>query len=1076
MAKKEFKKITHPILSSEDFWERPALAKRFLQSPKFTKQDYINWVGGKTEIPHYGMEKFLEDTPHNTPANNDKALKMFLSDPKHFDNHDYHFGKMLEHAHLSKKGIDQLIDYVKSNKNKYRKDLGKFDLNQQPALDKSHLMKMARMQGFKEFARNPKVDEEVINQALNAPNEDGGKGNKDVLHQLAYRNDLKPETVHKILDNFNYSKDAHNIDSLLENLPPEERKEVINQKLGIKGGKVANEGEDHPSNEPEDHKWDNWINSDTKNINISQRLASSKLLSPEQIEHIKHHGTTKEKLNLFNNENIDPKHGSEMYGKWLSDDQDHGYPLDDLKEHLKEKAEKDGDFYDDYRDDARQKAEDENPFKQWAHANAEDKDWMEGQGKDEWVNDKLEEEGIDSKDIDADSPDYVERKKTLEGDYDKAVRKKMDSGDIPDSIYDDYDQHNQDDIDRHARKMFEDDAENFHLDKEHLPEHIREHLPNIAEIEQKRREAVFNKAKDNASDEEDDQSEHLNAQLPKRSHEQAYGENQHALEMAKDFADANGGQIDLGHMIKTNPNLKDKWKGIFHGKGKISSQDIQTQIDTLPKQKYDVSYRKWNGDSAQNINGQDQSVIRLDHSLESLKPLQEDPKLYNTFNKIAEVSQRSGHPSNANTIGWARVDTSNPKHWMVDELQSDFGTAARDYLEDHGKKEDAGIVQKIIDHHKNWREALLNHVVKLAKQHGVEKVSTHSPESKSHHTGSEKVHSVYKDSYQKIPRSMGFKPVPYTELPLTEEGVNNFKPSKKMETADDRANTHLSAMEWHGSMANAHNSILNNLDENGQMQFMDGDRPMVYMPSKEDIENHKKMAKIRAEKFEAHKAALAKLKPGSEQSMTDMSMLQPDADTMKHAKMWAEKDLPTDHEYDQKLTEPLQVGPGGHTGHTLDLSPESMKKSLDEAMSLYKAELSDDTKYQVAMTLKQIQDNSQLIESLKNQNPDLYTSLSKLVQSLVEIIKDTGTDPQELQIADQGEEQQQGQPGGEVSQPKDQPITHGKMNFAPGSVRTYGPGNQRIKQPDGSWSAAGSGLQPGQDQQQPPPDQDQQPK
>lgn len=1071
MAKKAFKKIKHPVLSNEDFWERPALAKRFLQGPKFTKQDYINWVGGKTEIPNYGMEKFLEDTPHNTPANNDKALKMFLSDPKHFEDHDYAFGQMLEHAHLSKKGIDQLIDYVKSNKNKYHKDLGKFDLNKQPALDKSHLMKMARMQGFKEFARNPKVDEDVMNQALNTPNEDGGKGSKEVLHELAYRNDLKPEMVHKILDHVNYRKNPSNVDSLLENLSPEERKEVISKKIGLTGGKTANEGEDHNSRNPEDWKWDNWISGPEKDHgSVARELASSKHLSPEQIEHIKHHGTTDEKLNLFNNENIDPKHGAEMYGKWLSDSDEHGYPLEDLKEHLKEKAEKDGEYYDDYRDDARQKAEDENPFTQWIEANTEDSDWM-GKNQNEWVSDKLNEEGTDH-----DSPDYAHRVKALEDQYDQEVKKEKESGEIPDAIYQAYDESNDDDISRHARQMFNDDAENFHLDKEHLPEHIREHLPNIAEIEQKRREAVFDKSKQKAEDEEWAADPLLSKQLPKRSHEQAYGDNQHMLEMAKDYADANGGKIDLGHLIKTNPNLKDKWKQIFHGQGKISSQDIQTQIDSLPKHKYDVSYKKWNSDNAQNINRQDQAVIRLDHSLDSLKPLQEDPKLYNLFNKISEVSQRSGHPSNANTIGWARVDTTNPKHWMVDELQSDFGTAARDYLDEHGKKEEAGMVQKIIDHHKNWREALLNHVVKLAKLHGVEKVSTHSPESKSHHTGSENIHSVYKDSYQKIPRAMGFKPVPYTELPLTESGINNFKPSKKVETPDDRANTHLSAMEWHGSMANAHNSILNNLDAHGQMQFMDGDRPMVYMPSKEDVENHKKMAKIREEKFEAHKAALAKLKPGSEQSMADISSLQPDADTMKHAKMWAEKDLPTDHEYDQKINEPLQVGPGGHSGHTLDLTPMAFKKSLDEAETLYKAELSDDTKYQVAMTLKQIQDNSQLIESLKNQNPDLYTSLSKIIQSLVEIIKDTGIDPQELQIADQGEGQPQGQPGGEVSQPKDQPITHGKMNFAPGAVRTYGPGNQRIKQPDGSWSAAGSGLQPGSpkdDQSQVPPQQKQ---
>lgn len=314
-----------------------------------------------------------------------------------------------------------------------------------------------------------------------------------------------------------------------------------------------------------------------------------------------------------------------------------------------------------------------------------------------------------------------------------------------------------------AEEKVRDLYDNAHLDERSIPTHLHEHLP-IQEMKQKR---IRNMA-DGAN------SSFLNKHIPNRVYEHQYGPDLHHHEMIQELAEHNNGSIDIGRMNKMHPNLKDKWQKIFNGKGKLSSQEIQEKIDQIPKRNFDITFGKWNSNQMQNVNGQDQVVFRLDHSADSLKPLQEDPETFNIFKKMQETSKRSGHPTNKSTIAWGRVDTSDPKAWHLDELQSDFGKAAINYLKNEGHGDKAEHIQKIADYHGNWRENLLNHIIKTAKKHGVERITTHSPESKAQHTGSNNVHSVYEGSYKKVPRQMGFKPVSGDKLPLTERGKNNI--------------------------------------------------------------------------------------------------------------------------------------------------------------------------------------------------------------------------------------------------------------------------------------------------------------
>ena len=208
-----------------------------------------------------------------------------------------------------------------------------------------------------------------------------------------------------------------------------------------------------------------------------------------------------------------------------------------------------------------------------------------------------------------------------------------------------------------------------HQDTRFIPSHLHTSIPNFAEIDSENRKRRL----------DGPHRGFLDSHIKDRSYNHEYGENQHHHEMMLDYANVNNGKIDIGTMNRFHPNQKDIWKSIFDGKGKLTSEEIQDKIENLPKTNYAVSYGQWGSGKMQNLNGKDQVILRLDHSNDSIKPLMEDKDLYNTFKKVQDVSKRSGHPTNSNTIGWARIDTSVPKHWMIDEVQSVTAVSSGSY-------------------------------------------------------------------------------------------------------------------------------------------------------------------------------------------------------------------------------------------------------------------------------------------------------------------------------------------------------------------------------------------------------------
>ena len=51
------------------------------------------------------------------------------------------------------------------------------------------------------------------------------------------------------------------------------------------------------------------------------------------------------------------------------------------------------------------------------------------------------------------------------------------------------------------------------------------------------------------------------------------------------------------------------------------------------------------------------------------------------FEEIHKMSASSYHPVRPHTLGWARLDLSQPEHAHIDEIQSDLGQGAIRQLE-----------------------------------------------------------------------------------------------------------------------------------------------------------------------------------------------------------------------------------------------------------------------------------------------------------------------------------------------------------------------------------------------------------
>lgn len=1118
---------THPYLG-EDV---DRAAKEIYIKDRMTPAEYINYISGQYGDRPYWVDNNVEyNHPHSTPRNNDKALdrlRQHLTNQKggHPTNelmrgHAEDLAQaIIKHRPLS----PEMIHHVMEDPKLYGMDHDDVNtvLRSQPNTDKSHLMKLAsnpRSQ-FGSLIDHPAMDREVADTLMTDPNRIRKLDGQQVRHLVSSMTNEDPNKqlidekgiINLLQNNSKGIEDGEDFDKLAEKIQPDKnlmgeedhskRKGLMDDILGINGGEYTNEA-DHSDN-PDHFHYDNWSHGTGYNPKTARAAAGSKFLTPDQIDHIKRHGDFDEKYALFNNKHIDPKHAGEMYNHWVDDDSDKGYDLDELKDKIKEEHPY-ADNHDSYYEDAQNEEQEAYPFSKYIDENVNDDELMDGMDEDDWIEHHLdnnhdwearnpaqqadpagnEDPTIDHSRDKESHPDYKARYDEAQKAYDDTLAERKESPQdalsqrAMDKLYEGYDDYIRDDVSNTAERLYNEKMDNAHEDPEFLPDH----LPHVEELNRQRREAEEIAARQKVEEQAAKDKPELDKFVPQRSTSHPYGDLQHHVQMAQGYANANGGKIDIGTLNKLHPNVKDKWKAIFGDKGKLSSQELDQKFEAIPKTPYAISHQIWEP-GLQNLNERNQVVYRLDHTPESMAAIKADPAVHNVFNKIADVSKRSGHPTNANTIAWSRVDANDPKHWMIDEVQSDFGSAARDYLDENGKKDEADAVNKVIAIHKNWREALINHVINEAKKHGVERVSTHSPESKAAHTGAGKVHTVYKDSYQKVPRSMGFVPAAMETLPLTEHGRKEFNAARSGVPTEDLMQQHKDAMVEHAKQSIMHGKLI------AAPEMLEDVSP------EDQAAAHTSLLEHHSGMFSKHRDRLAQLDPTSDlrnlkTPKAFMEKFNPDFGRADRASAINNAiNLSRDsglgsvpvYGFDAALKQEPQAA--GNTGHTYDLNPAVVKKSLDEVEDLMKMEKMDGAiKQKIAATMHLLQQNEDVLDQIHQSNPQAYVAIKELVESMVQMAKkttgkDPATDVHKLQIQNEldshqnPEEQQQsdqgsgeapsGGGGGHLPH-TDKPLQQKQLVFGPGAVRRYDAQDARVKDTAGEWHSQTGKAKEGQ--------------
>lgn len=815
----DFDRESYKNLVSGKYKNSGDLRQHLLSDPKEREEDLRGLPDdddSKKELENGTAFGSLLNHKHNIPENNDELLSNADTDDEY----------VLRGLKFSKDAIKKRME-EKTDGHGYKDDHAIQALLKNKHLsdpDFNDIVKDLTPEQLdsSDILSNPKIQQEHANKLINSSH----MPSPHASHIMADRGMLNPQSAEKYLNNPNNEgmvstlrrgegSDSR-LDSLLNYLPQEKRKAYLDKHLGITGGEHlegAPDPEDYDDkendtayhtdkNQFDENNFQNW-KAGPDSMKGSKRIAllNSKHLDKDQQEHIMRHGGVKSRWDLLNSKHVDPEIAGQMWQKWKDDDDHHGYGQDHFKTHILKDDDYDSGRYDDARQQAEEETRDRYPISEYIDDNnmIPTQRQIERNGpkngdrySKNYAYDAHEiadhiKQNPREYDTTSEHPDDPNKKidffdqNSGEGhgyqpwehpDWDemadKATHKMLTEGDTPDHVHDGYGEAISENANDRTHEILQEHKEDFFKDDSNIPHHLK----NIPAIVNRARAKTLKNTKNNMRD------FGINEDHP-LVHE--YGKGQHWHEMVKDHADANDGKVDIGSMNKKYPGLTHKWKEIFGDRNSMTSDEAQAGIDAIPKNKYNISLHGWNHNDPQNLNGRRQLVVRLDNSDDTYKKINEDEDLAPIHKIIQDSSQNSGHPTNHDTIGWSRVDINDPDHWMVDEQQSDIDKSLRNQVEnveDAAPERKAHVlkqVDKLTNEHKGWREALGNYVIKMAKAHGATKLSTHSPESKARHTGADKVHSTYKEAYQQVPRSMGFRSSPGESLPLTEVGKSRVE-------------------------------------------------------------------------------------------------------------------------------------------------------------------------------------------------------------------------------------------------------------------------------------------------------------
>jgi hypothetical protein len=209
--------------------------------------------------------------------------------------------------------------------------------------------------------------------------------------------------------------------------------------------------------------------------------------------------------------------------------------------------------------------------------------------------------------------------------------------------------------------------------------------------------------------------------------------------------------MDWGTFKRTAPKLANnkKIQDAFLASPKHTmTPELVNKAMVNNQDNYKVTYTKWSG--AQRHTDQNNLVIQVNANEKLQKAIKEDKSLRDVYGYINESGRYSSHPTGPYTVGWARVDTSDPKNWLIEETQSDFAAGLRKELDDLKEKGHKSIningkdysieefgkyAKKIQDLTSGWLDAAHQAVNDTAKKAGVKGLYMHGHDVRAELSG-----------------------------------------------------------------------------------------------------------------------------------------------------------------------------------------------------------------------------------------------------------------------------------------------------------------------------------------------------
>lgn len=251
--------------------------------------------------------------------------------------------------------------------------------------------------------------------------------------------------------------------------------------------------------------------------------------------------------------------------------------------------------------------------------------------------------------------------------------------------------------------------------------------------------------------------------------------------IAREFKDSP--TISWGQVKRKLPHLENNQqiRQLFVDSPEMTQEQFRQKISSIPDQKFHVSYRNWKG--MQRHNDAPQLVVQLNAASDFRKEMAKKSGLLDAFDQVRNRLYNRHHPVLPHTIGWARVDTSHPEHWFIDEIQSDIDADLKRHHDENISKlgKNADLVSKNL---KGWNEHLLQHVINTARAHGVKRLTIHSKSTKmkANH-GEDKPSSKYEEIYDKATRKAGFSRVKAKDVGIHDRSVH-LSPESDVHTLD----------------------------------------------------------------------------------------------------------------------------------------------------------------------------------------------------------------------------------------------------------------------------------------------------